>query len=367
VRETDEIVPPVDTRSTAGAATTGGDAPPPPGTAEVDGPGEGAAETAPEPVGEAAAGAATTGGDAPPPPGTAEVDGPGEGAAETAPEPVGEAAAVPTTVSTEHSEDRVRGLVPGQREQPAAAGEATPESTLTNMGMFDRPDAPEPLEDTRKYGQGYLRREPNPEYQKNLAGTLRDSDGYAKYFNPATHPCRREVNDGGPQAEGRGNNCLDCSLAALSTFHGRPELSQPRARDVKADGTPDMSGEKAGAARAMDWLGGTYQQFDSQSGGYAQLHDQLSQLGPGSSALIINEWKPPLDPTTGSTMLDDQGTPLTNGGAHAWLAVNPADGSGPVWWDPQLGRAWADSKVPAYAEDTQRMWAMILDKEGRPL
>ncbi|WP_218001240.1 toxin glutamine deamidase domain-containing protein, partial [Nocardia thailandica] len=52
------------------------------------------------------------------------------------------------------------------------------------------------------------------------------------------------------------NNCLDCSLSALSSFFGVPAVSAPRTLDQLPDGTIDRrSGEIGGTQRAEAWLG----------------------------------------------------------------------------------------------------------------
>ncbi|MFV2089008.1 hypothetical protein, partial [Micromonospora sp. LOL_021] len=65
-------------------------------------------------------------------------------------------------------------------------------------------------------------------FQADLEAVLWSGGGFVVGADPSSHPFGGLVNDGGPGRSGRGNNCMDCSLAGLSTFLGRPMVSLPR-------------------------------------------------------------------------------------------------------------------------------------------
>ncbi|WP_280451976.1 toxin glutamine deamidase domain-containing protein [Nocardia cyriacigeorgica] len=178
-----------------------------------------------------------------------------------------------------------------------------------------------------------------PSYQHDVEDALRDGNEFTIGADPRTHPFGRLINDGGPEVPGRGNNCLDCSLSALSSFYGSPLVSAPRYPDELDDGSIDEdSGELDGPERAEAWLGSPWIQFDNSMSipeQAAALHDYVRQLGPGASALVGNYWPPPRD-DNGNIMCDERGNPL-DGGGHASVIVYPLGADGPVWWDPQDG------------------------------
>ncbi|MDT5068664.1 MAG: hypothetical protein QOK02_4819, partial [Mycobacterium sp.] len=94
--------------------------------------------------------------------------------------------------------------------------------------------------DARMFGPGELRRVEHPAYQTAVEDALRDHQGnYIAHADPRTNDYGHLVNDGGPSVPGRGNNCLDSSLSALSSFRGDPTVSAPRHPDKLPDGTID--------------------------------------------------------------------------------------------------------------------------------
>ena len=164
-----------------------------------------------------------------------------------------------------------RRAIPAQKEflreaadrEPDASGDvphaidwATGRPTGDPPGEVGRVD--DPLAQTRPYDRHGGLDHPDQRDQWSLEHVVpRDADG-----RPEKHPSTdgewtAYVNDGGPEADPlRGNNCLDCSLAALATWHGEPTVAAPRTTDM-----------------AMG------QHLDTASGG---MH------GPGSSAAIIH-------------------------------------------------------------------------------
>ncbi|MEV3961650.1 toxin glutamine deamidase domain-containing protein [Nocardia sp. NPDC050193] len=179
--------------------------------------------------------------------------------------------------------------------------------------------------DARVEGRGRLRPVENPAYQRMVEDSLRDGNRFIVGADPRYHPYGQLVNDGGPGVAGRSNNCLDCSLSALSSFYGEPQVSAPRWRDRQGLFRLDrVSGEVGGVERAAAWLGGPLRSYDPNMPVPQQfhaLHNHIAALGPGSSALVVNSW--------------------AQGGSHATVIVYPYGASGPVWWDPQSGQTSA--------------------------
>ncbi|WP_157756977.1 toxin glutamine deamidase domain-containing protein [Plantactinospora sp. KBS50] len=283
----------------------------------------------------------------------------------------------PPTSNTVAGTDQQGGGRPTHEARPFADGEGTDPDLPGGQQPVADPH-PEPqgaaalsdLAGTRVIGPGELAPVESPEYRTYVASTLvrPDGNGYVLGANPATHPYGQIVNDGGPLVRGRSNNCLDCSLSALSSFAGEPQVSAPRWADVGPDGSVDsQSGERGGIARASQWLGG---QWDAQPADlpgtpaeraprvaqqYADLHRRIAEAGPGASALVVADWVA-FDPLTGQPVVDVDGN-VRSAGAHAFVIVNPADGSGPVWWDPQSGMTWSQPPVD-YLAATHTLWSM---------
>ncbi|MBF6412285.1 toxin glutamine deamidase domain-containing protein [Nocardia cyriacigeorgica] len=194
--------------------------------------------------------------------------------------------------------------------------------------------------DLRRFGRTELQAVEQVEYQIAVQDALRTGNGFHIGADPRTHPYGRLINDGGPTVAGRGNNCLDCSLSALSSFFGNPQVSAPRWPDRLANGTLDEStGEFSGLSRAERWLGEGLLSFDNGERSvpeqFASMHSWITQLGPGSAALIVNEWHA-WNPETQQFEYNANGTPRS-GGTHATVIVYPLGAAGPVWWDPQSG------------------------------
>ncbi|MGF6885498.1 hypothetical protein ABIA39_003960 [Nocardia sp. GAS34] len=198
---------------------------------------------------------------------------------------------------------------------------------------FDNPS------ELRTNGPQRLNDVERPEYQAAVEDALREGNRFLVGADPRTNGYGKLINDGGINVEGRSNNCLDCSLSALSAFQGHPQVSAPRWRDRLPDGTIDtQGGERGGVQRAAQWIGdGLHQLTDGRPlpAQFAGLHDIVDRMGPGSSALVVNEWHA-RDQVTGQLLYNTDGTPV-RGGSHATVIVYPHGASGPVWWDPQAG------------------------------
>ncbi|MBF6512853.1 hypothetical protein IU421_00960 [Nocardia cyriacigeorgica] len=187
----------------------------------------------------------------------------------------------------------------------------------------------------------------DPAYQEDVEDALRNGNEFTVGADPRTHPYGRLINDGGPTVIGRSNNCLDCSLSALSSFYGNPQVSAPRWPDELPDGTIDRrSGEEGGPSRAAGWLNSSW---NSHAGNgvpiadqFAELHNQVAAMGPGSSALVINEW--------------------AGGGSHATVIVYPPGASGPVWWDAQSG-ATSDTPPAWMTDNSTALWSIPISPD----
>lgn len=228
---------------------------------------------------------------------------------------------------------------PGSHPNPGAGN--TPNQPPNPPGPVGNPA------DSRTYGEHELDDLEDPAHQTAVENALRGSQGdFLMHADPRTNDYGHLVNDGGDTVAGRSNNCLDCSLSALSSFRGEPTVSVPRYPDELPDGTVDRrSGEQSGLRRAEDWLGSGLLEFKhipehtfanpTIAAHFDALHQYVDDLGPGSSALVVNGWHA-RDFVTGDRLYHPDGRPVTEG-SHATVVVYPEDASHPVWWDPQQG------------------------------
>ncbi|MFD6391575.1 toxin glutamine deamidase domain-containing protein [Nocardia sp. NPDC060259] len=205
----------------------------------------------------------------------------------------------------------------------------------------------------------------NAAFQQRVEDSLRSGNGFVRGADPRTHPYGQSVNDGGRNVPGRGNNCLDCSLAALSSFFGLPRVSAPRWPDLQPNGQPDnMSGEWGGRERAAAWLGSN---FGSYAGmplpdQYQALHNYIASLGPGSAAIVGTMWH--ARDANGNKLYNQDGSPVLRGG-HATVIVFPPGAAGPVWWDPQSGETF-NAPPASLTDNAATMECIPLDANGEP-
>ncbi|MFV2096623.1 toxin glutamine deamidase domain-containing protein, partial [Micromonospora sp. LOL_014] len=231
-----------------------------------------------------------------------------------------------------------------------------------------------PLAGSRPVGPLHLAPLEEVGFQADLEAVLWSGGGFVVGADPSSHPFGGLVNDGGPGRSGRGNNCMDCSLAGLSTFLGRPMVSLPRWPDILPDGAVDrQTGEAAGVGRAEEWLGGEWVGPSADLPGgpqeravavarqYAQLQDRVAAAGPGSAALVVADWLS-VDERTGQVQVDADGNALADG-SHAFLIVYPYGADGPVWWDPQDGQTWPVPPTHIVAA-THALWSMDAPAAG---
>ncbi|WP_081505499.1 toxin glutamine deamidase domain-containing protein [Nocardia cyriacigeorgica] len=192
--------------------------------------------------------------------------------------------------------------------------------------------------DLRRFGRNELQAVERTEYQTAVQDSLRTNDRFQIGADPRTNPYGQLINDGGTAVPGRRNNCLDCSLSALSSFLGNPQVAAPRWPDRSADGSLDQSvGERSGIERAQRWLGSPLVGYGGlpRDAQFEAIHNWMSQLGPGSCALVVNSWHS-WDSANQRFRYHPDGSPVVEGG-HATVIVYPPGASGPLWWDPQAG------------------------------
>jgi hypothetical protein len=188
--------------------------------------------------------------------------------------------------------------------------------------------------------------QPDPVHQRELEDAVpRHEDGVPEHFPEPGQRWSELINDGGPAADPlRGNNCLDCSLSLISSWHGQPEVAAPRFPDQKPDGSLETRlGEANGPKRAEEWLGQNYEYLGGADDAQQEIARRLGAGGHGSSAAIITAWK--------------------EGGSHAWNAVNYHGDI--LWVDSQVSRVGTE---PIFAvEDIDKVWAITMDREGKKL
>lgn len=204
----------------------------------------------------------------------------------------------------------------------------------------------DPLDETRPKdragGLAYVDQRDQWSLEHTLA---KDADGAFEKFPDPDGEWTDYVNDGGPDVDQfRGNNCLDCSVAALATWYGHPTVAAPRFPDRTPDGRVDIyGGEKQGVDRAEAWTGARYEGFGASDAGLAAIEKKLRDGGHGSSAAIVNAW---------STV-----------GAHAWNAFN--HNGKIIWYDPQEA---VTSDQPVHrGRRVGAVAAICLDSEGKQL
>lgn len=236
------------------------------------------------------------------------------------------------------------------KDSPKEPPSRRPDAEEPYGGDDPPPPGPGPMDpagftnhaDQRVFGPHRLAPVEHPGHQAALENALHvpGRQGHEVWADPRNNRYGDLVNDGGPSVPGRATNCLDCALSALASFHGHPTVSAPRHLDRLPNGLIDESGEAGGTARAKAWLGDGLHRADPKlpiRDQFAALHEQIKKMGPGASALVVNEWHE--RDSNGVPMYDAHGRPVISG-SHATVVVYPRDASGPVWWDPQDGSAY---------------------------
>ena len=135
--------------------------------------------------------------------------------------------------------------------------------------------------------------------------------------------------EGAGCAPGRRVNCIDTTRAVEANWRGHDAVAAPLAR-------PERGGTTA--ERLEQWSGGRLAPTTSHG-----IEQRLTELGPGSSALIVTTWDSP--------------------GAHAFNAVN--DRGVVKWVDAQLGAT--STWPPRYASHFDELQAIFIDAGGSPV
>ncbi|AYF76342.1 hypothetical protein D7D52_23760 [Nocardia yunnanensis] len=222
------------------------------------------------------------------------------------------------------------------------------------------------LENTRQYRYQHLNHLEDPAFQHAVQDALRDGNRFLVGADPRNNDYGNLINDGGPTKPGRGNDCLDNALAALSSFHGDPQVAMPRWPDEKLGGEiDDESGELNGLQRAADFLGGQWQSFTGSDSSipeqFANLHHHIKELGPGSSALVVNEWH--AQTKDGQFLYESDGRPKI-AGSHATVIVFPPGAKEPVWWDPQASTMFDHPPKNLVGESAGMFFMSVPSPEG---
>ncbi|MCX4093051.1 toxin glutamine deamidase domain-containing protein [Nocardia sp. alder85J] len=224
------------------------------------------------------------------------------------------------------------------------------------------------LPETREFGHGKLAPLEDPAYQEQLRDACREDDQFVIGADPRTHPMGGLINDGGMEVAGRDNDCVETCLAGLSTFHGDPQVALPLHLDDLIENTDVLNtGEEAGMDRVESWLGGEWSIFPqdlSIADQFQALHDYVDSLGPGASAIVLNEWHA-FDLDTGEPLYNSDGTPKPDVTSHTSLVVYPLDADGPVWWDPQSS-VTSDHPPTPLVDGSATIQTIVLLPDGSP-
>ncbi|WP_220139580.1 toxin glutamine deamidase domain-containing protein [Nocardia sp. GTS18] len=209
---------------------------------------------------------------------------------------------------------------------------------------------------TREFGPGRIAPLETAAYQEAVERTAGGRAG----FDPRSDPV--PINDGGMSVPGRFTNCVECVMAGLSSFFGRPTVAFPREIQLRSDGTQGYtSGESP--QRVAQWVGAELLHFDPAldvTEHYQQLHDLITELGPGSAAFVATRWQR-ID-GAGRRAFRSDGSRVLKGG-HASTVVFPLEADGPVWWDPQSG-ATDDHPSAKFLSDAGQLRVIVLRPDG---
>ncbi|MBB5867548.1 hypothetical protein F4553_000927 [Allocatelliglobosispora scoriae] len=197
-------------------------------------------------------------------------------------------------------------------------GESTPESGLTYPG----PDL------------GFDPASGNEE-EALRAELPREGDRFTPHPDPLGGLWVSLLNDGGISRPGRGTNCVEATIAALSTWLGHPAVAAAQRLG---------SGERA--RRLESWVQGRLSPQGSGQEALAGIAAQLLAAGHGAATVVALRWAGSRAP------------------GHMLLAVNHHGTV--VWIDGALGTV---SMTPPYAgtDLVGPVSALALDATGRPL
>ncbi len=224
-------------------------------------------------------------------------------------------------------------------------GVDTPPDKPKGQDWLNQDDRPPPLESTRSHDwDGWLGRVDSKDQQVLDEAFPQDADGEPARFPDPFGEWVDVVNDGGRETDiQRSNNCLDCSLSLISTWHGEPTVSAPMFPSYQDFRLDIRTGEAGGMERAERWLGNDFVSKGSGDHGLNEIERQLAEGGHGSSAVIVTSWR--------------------RGGTHAWNAVNHRGDI--AWIDTQTSKV--DTAPVHRSPEITWVWGIVMDREGKRL
>ncbi|UQA95491.1 toxin glutamine deamidase domain-containing protein [Streptomyces halobius] len=182
---------------------------------------------------------------------------------------------------------------------------------------------------------------PTDQHQQHVENNVPKDDNGTPEHAPAPAHWADTINNPGPDAPGRNNNCVDAALAAADTYAGNPTAAAHRTPDTNPDGTPSDHGETNGRNRIENTLGARFNDYGNGPNAFNRLENTLRNNGHGSQAVIV--------------------TQDNNGRAHAWNVVNH---NGTITYvDAQTGQR---SNKPLH-DGTNGVHAIPLDANRHPL
>lgn len=225
----------------------------------------------------------------------------------------------------------------------ALRADRTPDAVPEVSEWFGSDRRPTDLVLTRNYDQaGGLARTRDRDVVELEREIPKNADYTPQTFPDLERGWVQKVNGDGPASSlFRRNNCLDCALAGISTWHGEPKVAAPRSPEYNEEGMPLKTGERGGVERAQQWLGHDFSYVGEGTDAYSELEKRLLDGGHGSSALIMHSWM--------------------DGGSHTWNAFN--QNGKIVWVDFQDGQV---SDRPVHAT-IDRLWTIAIDRKGDAL
>jgi hypothetical protein len=146
-----------------------------------------------------------------------------------------------------------------------------------------------------------------------------------------------DINAPGMDVPGRNNNCGECARAVQSNWAGDPATAAALA-DPLSEGEP--------VVRMTDWSGQSLQPASMD-----QVSDRLSDLGPGSSAVVLCSWDDEDDGMHWFNALNDRGT---------IKAVDSQSGKLENWPPSEHGLEFDESYMDG-------SWALYFDRNGNAI
>jgi hypothetical protein len=240
---------------------------------------------------------------------------------------------------------------------------------LDDIGAADASiDKLEPLDEIRPYGDwpGDLR-PPSLDDREHRAQHVEVHHAALEHAisdRPDPRELIQTVNDGGTEQPERRENCMDVSRSLDVTYRGHPEMS------ASVVGGP----ENRGWQRTAKWLGQPLQPYGTE--GFAGIRQDLREGGPGSTAIVITEWKNPAggEPRGGHAFNmiyhDDGAIYVLDGQSGRWCEDEPPR-EGPLRSRPEgdspavLG--FGQERIARSEDGRMHLFAFVRDRQGRPV